>query len=85
MVKLALSLMLAVALCALTASAADAADGVYVALGDSYTSAPLVPNQHGEPIDCGRSDHNYPSLVAQEFQVGDLRRRELRQRARPST
>ena len=37
--------------------------GVYVALGDSYTSAPLVANQHGDPIDCGRSDHNYPSLV----------------------
>ncbi len=43
---------------------AGAQSGVYVALGDSYTSAPLVPNQHGAPIDCGRSDHNYPSLVA---------------------
>ena len=41
------------------------AGGVYVALGDSYTSGPLVPNQHGDPIDCGRSDHNYPSLVAE--------------------
>ena len=69
MVKLALSLTLAVALCALMASAAYAAGGVYVALGDSYTSAPLVPNQHGQPIDCGRSDHNYPSLVAQAFEV----------------
>ena len=68
MAKLALCLTLALTLCALAASAAQAA-GVYVALGDSYTSAPLVPNQHGEPIDCGRSDHNYPSLVAQEFQV----------------
>jgi lysophospholipase L1-like esterase len=68
-VKLALSLTLAVALCALMASAAYAAGGVYVALGDSYTSAPLVPNQHGQPIDCGRSDHNYPSLVAQAFEV----------------
>ena len=67
-VKLALCLTLALTLCAVAASAAQAA-GVYVALGDSYTSAPLVPNQHGEPIDCGRSDHNYPSLVAQEFQV----------------
>jgi lysophospholipase L1-like esterase len=38
--------------------------GTYVALGDSYTSGPLIPNQHGDPIDCGRSDHNYPSLVA---------------------
>lgn len=42
--------------------------GVYIALGDSYTSAPLVPNQHGEPIDCGRSDHNYPSLIAAKLQ-----------------
>jgi lysophospholipase L1-like esterase len=61
--KLALCFTLAVLACALSAGAANAA-GVYVALGDSYTSAPLVPNQHGEPIDCGRSDHNYPSLVA---------------------
>ena len=52
------------------AAGAHAAGGVYVALGDSYTSAPLVPNQHGEPIDCGRSDHNYPSLVAQAFGIG---------------
>src|SRR3954447_3515744 len=43
---------------------ASAAPGTYVALGDSYTSGPLIPNQHGDPIDCGRSDHNYPSLVA---------------------
>jgi lysophospholipase L1-like esterase len=61
--KLALCFTLAAFACALCAGAANAA-GVYVALGDSYTSAPLVPNQHGEPIDCGRSDHNYPSLVA---------------------
>ena len=71
MVKLALCLTLALTLCALTASAVQAA-GIYVALGDSYTSAPLVPNQHGEPIDCGRSDHNYPSLVAQEFKVDEF-------------
>lgn len=37
---------------------------MYVALGDSYTSGPLIPNQHGTPIGCARSDHNYPSLVA---------------------
>ena len=48
---------------------ARAGGGIYVALGDSYTSAPLVPMQYGEPIDCGRSDHNYPSLVAQVFEV----------------
>ena len=51
------------------ATTAHAAGGIYVALGDSYTSAPLVPNQHGEPIDCGRSDHNYPSLVAEALKV----------------
>ena len=71
MAKLALCLTLALTLCALAASAAQAA-GIYVALGDSYTAAPLVPNQHGEPIDCGRSDHNYPSLVAQEFKVDEF-------------
>lgn len=52
------------ALVAAPATAADRSLGIYVALGDSYTSAPLVPNQHGDPIDCGRSDHNYPSLLA---------------------
>ncbi len=46
------------------AAPAQAAGDDYVALGDSYTSGPLVPNQHGDPIDCGRSDHNYPSLTA---------------------
>jgi len=52
------------------APAADAASslGTYVALGDSYTSGPLIPNQHGDPIDCGRSDHNYPSFVANALQ-----------------
>ena len=69
MAKLAGCLALCLAVFALCAGAAQAA-GVYVALGDSYTSAPLVPNQHGDPIDCGRSDHNYPSLVAAEFGFG---------------
>ncbi|MFE5032409.1 SGNH/GDSL hydrolase family protein [Streptomyces sp. NPDC056683] len=34
----------------------------YVALGDSYTSGPVIPTQ--VDADCARSDHNYPSLVA---------------------
>lgn len=34
----------------------------YVALGDSYASAPVVPDQ--VDANCQRSDHNYPSLVA---------------------
>jgi lysophospholipase L1-like esterase len=61
-------LTLLIALCGAATARADG--GVYVALGDSYTSGPLIPNQHGQPIDCGRSDHNYPSLVAAAFKVG---------------
>jgi lysophospholipase L1-like esterase len=34
----------------------------YVALGDSYTAGPLIPNQVS--FDCARSDHNYPNLLA---------------------
>ena len=34
----------------------------YVALGDSYTSGPLIPRQ--VDAGCARSDHNYPSIVA---------------------
>lgn len=57
--------LLCIALALAIAPAAAAGTlGTYVALGDSYTSGPLIPNQHGDPIDCGRSDHNYPSLVA---------------------
>jgi len=37
--------------------------GEYVALGDSYTSGPVIPLQTGQPAACLRSDHNYPSLV----------------------
>jgi lysophospholipase L1-like esterase len=45
-------------------AAARAADpGPYVALGDSYTAAPFVLNQVGQPAGCLRSDHNYPSIV----------------------
>jgi lysophospholipase L1-like esterase len=36
----------------------------YVALGDSYTSGPLIPKQTGRPLGCLRSNHDYPSLVA---------------------
>ncbi|MBV1938577.1 SGNH/GDSL hydrolase family protein [Streptomyces sp. BV286] len=36
----------------------------YVALGDSYTSGPGIPKQ--VDVNCARSDHNYPSLVAAE-------------------
>lgn len=46
------------------AGSAAAASGPYVSLGDSYTSAPLVPYPTGNPIGCGRSTDNYPSDVA---------------------
>jgi lysophospholipase L1-like esterase len=40
------------------------AAGTYVALGDSYTSAPLTVNELGSPAGCLRSDRSYPALVA---------------------
>jgi lysophospholipase L1-like esterase len=53
-----------VAVLAITTTPAEAATSRYVALGDSFTAGPLIPNQHGSPIGCLRSDHNYPSLLA---------------------
>lgn len=50
-------------------SAADPAEQ-YVALGDSYTSAPGVPAQID--ANCVRSDHNYPHLVAQAVGVASF-------------
>jgi lysophospholipase L1-like esterase len=50
----------AVATASSTASAATS--DVYVALGDSFASAPLVPNQID--IGCARSDHNYAHALA---------------------
>lgn len=43
----------------------------YVALGDSYTAAPLVPNTD-VANGCFRSDHNYPSLVAERLDIPRL-------------
>lgn len=43
----------------------------YVALGDSFTAAPLVPTT--DLADgCFRSDSNYPSLVAEQLDVAEL-------------
>ncbi len=41
----------------------------YVALGDSYTAGPLIPNQTGQPYGCLRSDHNYAALSAPNIGV----------------
>ena len=52
-----------------SAAAYEPPAGPYVALGDSYTAAPLVPNQVGTPLGCARSDRDYPSLVARALGV----------------
>jgi lysophospholipase L1-like esterase len=36
----------------------------YVALGDSFTAGPLVPNQSLNPLGCLRSSNDYPAVVA---------------------
>src|SRR6266542_3718406 len=41
----------------------------YVALGDSYTSGPFIPVQSLDPLGCGRSNVNYPSLLARKLQA----------------
>ncbi len=51
------------ALCAALACATAAHADPYVALGDSYTAAPFVPDQVGDTPGCARSNRNYPSLV----------------------
>lgn len=38
--------------------------GAYAALGDSFTAAPLEPQQGGPAAGCLRSDKDYPFLVA---------------------
>jgi lysophospholipase L1-like esterase len=51
------------------ASAAPDAEREYVALGDSYTAAPLVPPRAPGPAQCARSGGNYPHLVATELDL----------------
>jgi lysophospholipase L1-like esterase len=50
-------------------------DLVYAALGDSFTSGPLVlPHDSSRvPEDCGQSTRNYPHQVANIFGVSELR------------
>ncbi|MFI6025812.1 SGNH/GDSL hydrolase family protein [Amycolatopsis magusensis] len=70
--RFALSAAVALAAALLVPSVASAAEptGRYVALGDSFTSGPLIPNQVSLP--CLRSDHNYPSLVAAALGVDEF-------------
>jgi len=57
---------------ALLCSSAMGASGRYVALGDSYTAGPLIPNQGLNPLGCLRSDHNYPHLVQPSLTTASL-------------
>ena len=57
----ALSALAAILASAASAHAAD--PGPYVSLGDSFTAAPFVLTPVGQPVGCGRSDHNYPTIV----------------------
>lgn len=45
----------------------------YVALGDSYTAGPLIPNQIADPLNCWRSDHDYPHLVYPHIVAGNVK------------
>ena len=51
--------------------AAAAPGDVYVALGDSFASGPLIPNQ--VDLGCLRSDHDYPRLLASRLGVATFR------------
>lgn len=53
---------------------AGAASGFqrYVALGDSYASGPLIPNQSLDPAGCGRSDHNYAGDLTRSLGIPTL-------------
>jgi lysophospholipase L1-like esterase len=53
--------LLALALLPQTAQASGAS---YVALGDSYTAGPFIPDQAGSPAGCLRSTSDYPADVA---------------------
>ncbi|HKN96015.1 MAG TPA: SGNH/GDSL hydrolase family protein [Pseudonocardiaceae bacterium] len=53
----------------LTVPAGAATFHRYVALGDSYASGPLIPNQSLHPVGCARSDHDYPADLARTLGV----------------
>lgn len=55
---------------AIAGPSAAAPTGRYVALGDSFTSGPLIPTQ--VDLNCGRSNRNYPSLVAAALPAASL-------------
>jgi lysophospholipase L1-like esterase len=54
---------------AATSSAAAVPRGSYVALGDSYTAGPGIPDQVGLTAGCEQSSSSYPYLVAQRLRL----------------
>ncbi|MEV0649043.1 SGNH/GDSL hydrolase family protein [Phytomonospora sp. NPDC050363] len=60
----------ALAATAFAQPAAASESTVYVALGDSFTAGPLIPDQTLDVPGCLRSDHNYAALLAQTLDVG---------------
>lgn len=60
-------LAMGVAACAASPAPQPATGPRYVALGDSWISGPLVPDISGQPLDCGRSTQNSPSVIAREL------------------
>jgi len=49
--------------------AADVLHGSYVALGDSYTAGPGIPDQTGAVAGCEQSSSSYPFLVARSLRL----------------
>lgn len=45
----------------------------YVALGDSYTSGPLISTVRSDPSGCARSTNNYPAFLAEWLSVRTYR------------
>jgi lysophospholipase L1-like esterase len=50
-------------------TAVDALPGSYVALGDSYTAGPDIPDQTGGTAGCEQSSSSYPHLVARTLRL----------------
>lgn len=72
--RLLIAVVSAATLLTTTAAAASAETRFhhYVALGDSYTSGPFIPVQRLDPLGCGRSTANYPSVVSNALSVGQF-------------
>ncbi|MER7014338.1 SGNH/GDSL hydrolase family protein [Saccharopolyspora sp. NPDC000359] len=69
---IALSVLVGFSLGAAPAVADEPEYQHYVALGDSFTSGPLIPWMRLDPLLCGRSTNNYPALLARELEPAEF-------------